>query len=56
MEYGEFRIKTDIKKGNKVGADNSDNDRGDYTRKNLTIASGATTIGSAEHAPDDIYH
>jgi hypothetical protein len=25
-----------------------------YTRKKLTIASGATTIGSAERAPDDI--
>jgi hypothetical protein len=56
MEYGKFRIKIDIKKGNKVGADNSDNDRGDYTQKNSIIASGATTIGSAERAPDDIYH
>jgi hypothetical protein len=25
-----------------------------YTQKYSTIASGATTIGSAEHAPDDI--
>jgi hypothetical protein len=27
---------------------------GVYTRKYLTLASGATTIGSAERVPDDI--
>jgi hypothetical protein len=36
---------TKVSKGVSVGV---------YTRKYSTIASGAATIGSAEHAPDDI--
>jgi hypothetical protein len=36
---------TKVSKGVSVGA---------YTRKHSTIASGATTIGSAGRAPDDI--
>jgi hypothetical protein len=36
---------TKVSKGVSVGA---------YTRKYSTIASGATTIGSVERAPDDI--
>jgi hypothetical protein len=27
-----------------------------YPKKHSTIASGATTIGSAEHAPNESYH
>jgi hypothetical protein len=49
-----FQIKNDIKEGNNVGANNLNIYRGDYTRKHSTIASGATTIGSAERAPDEI--
>jgi hypothetical protein len=36
---------TKVSKGVSVGV---------YTQKYLTIASGATTVGSAKRAPDDI--
>jgi hypothetical protein len=49
-----FRIKKYIKEGDNVDADKLNIYRGDYTRKHSTIASGATTIGSAERAPDEI--
>jgi hypothetical protein len=38
----------------KIGVDKIGISFGDYTRKHLTIALGATSIGSAERAPDDI--
>jgi hypothetical protein len=37
-----------------IGADKIGINFGDYTQKYLTIASRATTNGSAERAPDDI--
>jgi hypothetical protein len=43
-----------LERRHKIGADNTRINYGDYTWKHSTIASGATTIGSAESAPDDI--
>jgi hypothetical protein len=54
IEYGDFRIKEDKIRRHKIGANNTRINWGDYTRKHSTIASRATTIGSAERAPDNI--
>jgi hypothetical protein len=35
IEYGEFQIKNNMKKGNKIGAENSNINKGNYTRKIL---------------------
>jgi hypothetical protein len=55
----EYRIWQFLNKGrhqrrHKVGADNAKTNWWDYTRIHSTIASGATTIGSAQHAPNEV--
>jgi hypothetical protein len=45
------------KRETRLAPTSSNINEGDYTQKDSsTIASGATTIGSAERAPDNIYH
>jgi hypothetical protein len=43
-------------KDTRIGADNEKSMDETIPEKHSTIASGATTIGSAERAPDESYH
>jgi hypothetical protein len=56
IEYGDFRVKDDIKEDIRLAPtmQKSIDETILETQFYSTIASGATTIGSAERAPDEI--